>query len=77
MKKRTVAVDDSLSPIMDILRRSGYYTAKPGTQGVDAIIINGIDDNLMGMEDINQDVPIINAQGKTAEQVLKELERKF
>lgn len=77
MKKRTVAVDDSLSPILDNLRRNGYLTVKTGAQDVDAIIINGIDDNFMGMENIKQDVPIINAQGKTAEQVLRELEQKF
>jgi hypothetical protein len=77
LKKRTVAVDDSLSPILDNLRRNGYLTVKTGAQDVDAIIINGIDDNFMGMENIKQDVPIINAQGKTAEQVLRELEQKF
>lgn len=76
MKKRTVVVDDSLSPIVDTLKRNGYLIVGSRTQDVDAVIINGLDDNFMGREDIKKDVPVINAKGKTAEQILKELKQR-
>lgn len=39
----------------------------------DAVIVNGIDKNFMGIEDVAQNIPVINAQGKTADQILEEL----
>lgn len=74
--KKTVAVDDSLSPIKNALKREGYEVTCLGDPS-DAIVLNGMDDNFMGMEDIRQDVPVINAQGKSPEQVLEELKQKI
>ncbi|AYO32110.1 YkuS family protein [Biomaibacter acetigenes] len=75
--KRTVAVDDSLSPIKRTLEREGYGVTRMGDVKADAVIVNGIDDNFMGMEDMIQNIPVINAQGKTAEQILEELKAKL
>ncbi|HHW01383.1 MAG TPA: YkuS family protein [Thermoanaerobacterales bacterium] len=75
--KKTVAVDDSLSPIKRTLEREGYSITRMGDIKADAIIVSGIDDNFMGMEDVMQNIPIINAQGKTAEQIVEELKAKL
>ena len=74
---KIVAVDDSLSPITEVLKQRGYHVTNIGEIGVDAVIVNGMDDNFMGMEDILYDVPLVNAQGKTPEEVLTELKAKL
>ena len=74
---KIVAVDDSLIPITEVLKQRGYHVTNIGDTGVDAVIVNGMDDNFMGMEDILYDVPLVNAQGKTPEEVLTELKAKL
>lgn len=75
--KKTVALDDSLSPIKRALEKEGYKVTRMGDVKADAIIVSGIDDTFMGAEDVAQNIPVINAQGKTADQVLDELRRKL
>jgi len=75
--KRTVAVDDSLSPIKRTLERQGYGVTRMGDARADAVIVNGMDDNFMGIEDVAQNIPVINAQGKTADQIVDELKAKL
>ena len=74
---KIIAVDDSLSPIKQPLENMGYQVTRMGDNQIDAIIVNGIDDNFMGMEDVIHNVPVINAQGKTPRDVVKELEGKL
>ena len=74
---KTVAVDDSLTPIKKRLESRGYKVTQMGDSKIDAIVVNGIDENLMGMEDVIYSVPIINAKGKSPEDVITELEKKF
>ena len=40
---------------------------------VDAIIVGGADINLMNMQDVVTDVPVINAAGKTFNEIIEEL----
>lgn len=75
--KINVAVDKSLSPVSKLLKDNGYKITDMKDKSANAIIVDGLDDNFMGMEDIVNDVPVINAQGKTAEEILKELESKL
>lgn len=72
--KYNIAVDETLSPVAEILERNGYNIIQQRDKNADAIIVDGIDDNMMGMEDIVDDVPVINADGKTPQEVLRELE---
>ena len=74
---KTVAVDDSLKPLTEALKNNGYNVTNIGDPQIDAIILNGIDDDFMGMEDVIYDVPIVNAEGKTSDEILTELKRKF
>lgn len=75
--KKTVAVEDSLSPINRTLEREGFQVTRIGDNNADAVIVNGLDDNFMGMEDLSFNIPVINAQGKTAEQIVEELRSKL
>jgi len=74
---KNIAVDDTLTPIKQTLKRRGYNVTHMGDTKMDAIVVNGIDDNFMGMEDVIYNVPIVNAQRKSAEDVISELEAKL
>lgn len=69
-----IAVEDGLSNIKDALVQSGYKVVSPGYGGkIDATIVTGMDDNFMGMQDIKDKYIVIDASGKTADQVIHEL----
>jgi len=44
---------------------------------VDAVIVSGMDTNLSNRQDILTRVPVISAEGRTAEEVLSELSRRL
>ncbi|RAL27130.1 hypothetical protein DL897_02970 [Thermoflavimicrobium daqui] len=76
MLKR-IAVEADLSNVQQYLSQQGYqvevWNSKNVNQAIqanfDAIVISGIDQNMMGMQDIVQNCPVINAHGLTAEEV--------
>ncbi len=39
----------------------------------DAIVVTGADENLMGMQDTMTETRVINAEGKTAEEIFREI----
>lgn len=72
-----IAVEEALSRLADALETEGYETVtlrKDQLEGVDAIIVNGMDINLLNQQDIVIDVPVINASGKSIDEILAELE---
>lgn len=73
MKK--VALDEGLSSILgEMLKREGYEVVSPYRgQDVDAIVTTGIDNNVMGIMDIKDTAPVIDASGKTPEEIIKRL----
>jgi hypothetical protein len=80
---KRVAIEPGLSPIREYLSKQGFQvedlnntTANQQNQSkYSAIIISGQDQNLMGMEDIVQNCPVINCDGLTPEQVHDRLNR--
>lgn len=70
---KIVAIDDSLTNLMEPLKSNGYNITSIGDEQTDVIVLNGIDNNFLGMEDIIYDVPVINAEGKTPDEILEEL----
>ena len=75
-----VAVEDSLRPIKDRLRAGGYdvLSMAGGVPGrVRAIVVNGLDDNLLGRQDVVARVPVINAAGRTPDDVVDEVGRRI
>ncbi|MBE3586739.1 YkuS family protein [Desulfofundulus thermocisternus] len=75
---KKVAVEESLTGLKELLEEEGYTVVNPGSQEeVLAMVVTGLDNNTMNMQDINTRVPVIEMAGKTPEQVLariKELE---
>lgn len=72
---KVVAVEEGLSgSIRDALKNEGYIVVRPGTGGrIDATIITGMDRNLMGMQDITGRSVVIDASGKTPEEIVNDL----
>lgn len=75
---RTIAVEDGLTPVKEFLQEKGYQVVsiRQG-KNADAAIITGMDDNMMNMQDIVVDAPVVNAQGMTPQEVLHALESKW
>lgn len=73
-----IAVEPNLSNVIELLETEGYDVVsldQSSFDAVDAIIVSGADINLMNMQDTVTDVPVINAAGKTAAEILDELDR--
>ncbi|MBP2651252.1 MAG: hypothetical protein H6Q74_2077 [Firmicutes bacterium] len=73
-----VAVEDNLTPIIELLETEGYEVVdldQADIQAVDAIVVSGADKNLLNIQDVLTEAPVITAAGKTAEDVLEELEK--
>lgn len=72
-----IAVEKTLSNVVDVLETEGYDVVSLESADfeiVDAIVVSGADINLMNMQDVATTVPVINASGKTANEILVELE---
>jgi len=73
-----IAVEKNLANIIDALENEGYEVVNlenSDLNSVDAVVVSGADTNLMNMQDTLTEVPVISASGKTADEIIKELER--
>lgn len=73
-----IAVERTLSDISIALETEGYEVitlAGEVVDGVDAIVVSGVDSNFLNRQDTVTEVPVINAAGKTIQEVLAELEK--
>lgn len=85
MNKKRVAIEASLDNMRDFLAEEGYEVVQldPHTQtgielkNCDAVLISGMDDNLMGMTTIMTESPVIDVKGMTPPEVLSRLNRTF
>lgn len=76
-----VAVEPSLSNVKQLLQQNGYEVidldgAQNNASGVQCCVISGMDQNIMGMQDIQMDVPVINMSGMSAEEALQEVQQR-
>lgn len=79
---KKIAISDSLSPIKKLLSYEGYDVINienegelsgVGMEDYDAIVVSGIDENLMGMQQISGRALIVDAAGKSPEEILDEI----
>ncbi len=73
-----VAVEKNLSRLAESLEVEGYEVINlddADLDSVDAILVSGADNNLMNIQDIVSAVPVINASGKTTDEILEELDK--
>ncbi len=72
-----VAIEEGLSNVRRAVEAKGWQAVpldEARRAAVDAIVCTGQDEDLFGDETIQVDVPVIRAQGLTAEEVLRRLE---
>lgn len=73
---KRVAVEKGLpNSLMEMLRQEGYEVISPysGQQNVEAIIVTGMSNNFMNVQDISTNAPVIEASGKTPEEIINRL----
>lgn len=81
---KSIGIQKGLSPIKDYLSSKGYNVqefdnnaenAVKTLGNVDAIVVTGMEQNVMGMETTSTKVPIIDAKGMVPEEVEKSINR--
>ncbi|MDQ0269184.1 YkuS family protein [Cytobacillus purgationiresistens] len=81
MTKR-IAVEKSLSNVSDALREKGYDVVELNNEAgqnesYSAVVVTGQDSNVMGMQDVQNPSPIIEASGLSADEVCREIEERL
>ncbi len=79
MRKRRIVVEDDLGNIKSALQQQGYEVLSMNaiSQNPDAVVVSGMSDNVMGMQDTQTPAPVIEARGLDTREVLNELERRL
>lgn len=84
VNKMKIAVSPVLSHIKEHLSEEGFdvitfenknFARLPGE--VSAVVISGLDKNFLGMEDLQAQIPVINAEGRTPEEISMEIKERF
>lgn len=71
-----IAVEKMLSNLAEVLEVEGYdvvFLDDHNINSADAIIVGGTHVDLLSGQDVAADVPIINAAGKTFNEIITEL----
>ncbi|SIS84328.1 YkuS family protein [Alicyclobacillus vulcanalis] len=69
---KAVAVEPGLTPVKEYLQSQGCQVVDMSSHmepSVGAVVITGLDKNLMGMQSAIQQVPVISADGLSPEDV--------
>lgn len=78
-----IAIEQALTPIQEYLSQRGYQVEvldsskiqNESQSNYSAVVISGSDENVMGIQQIAQNCPVINAEGLTPEEVYERLQR--
>ncbi|QYR21909.1 YkuS family protein [Paenibacillus sp. sptzw28] len=79
---RKIAVENSLSHWKDSLQQNGYdvvdldTTQQTYVPDVLCYVITGQDKDVMGMADLQADLPVINAEGITEAELLEQIKQR-
>ena len=81
MKKRVV-VEEALESVKNYLSSQGYQVSQLNNNNkdlsnCDAIVVSGQDDNFMGIMNTTTKAPVINATGKTPEEIYHQIETRI
>lgn len=86
LSMKHIAVQEGLMPVVNYLIESGYKVSefsprqkfnKDFLDGFDAIVLTGMDDNIMGIQTTNHNRPFIEARGMTPEDVKIAIEQRI
>jgi len=74
-----IAVEGNLPNIRKALENNGYEVVNMDSKNLASCaccVISGVDQNMMGMEDIVTQVPVISAEGMSEQEIVKEVQSK-
>ncbi len=74
--RKVIAVEEGLTPITLLLKREGYEVVDMEGERwrkADAIVVSGMDSDFMNIQDAETLATVIEAAGKTPEEVLKDV----
>jgi hypothetical protein len=80
-----IAVQKGLTPVKDYLIDRGYDVeavdfdvfSQAQNEDYDAIVVNGMSNDFLGMQDTATNAPVIDATGMTPEEVCEQIEQAF
>jgi galactitol-specific phosphotransferase system IIB component len=81
-----IGIEKSLNNVKDQLEQNNLQAvtlndskkdSKRELKGYDAIVASGQDSNFLGMQDTTTKTPVINAKGKTAEEIYNEIKNRI
>lgn len=81
---KNIAVQKGLSHVANYLKNAGYRVFEFDTRqknrgdffdGFDAVVFTGLNNNVMGIQNIKSNVPFIEASGRTPEEIMDAIER--
>ncbi|HHX73366.1 MAG TPA: YkuS family protein [Firmicutes bacterium] len=76
--QKIIAVEESLTPIRKYLENKGYQVVGLHSgREADAMVISGGDENMLGMQTVVHNVPVIDARGMRPEDVLRAIEGRW
>jgi hypothetical protein len=83
---KNIAVQKGLTQVVDHLTDAGFKVfefdtrqkaSKDFLRGFDAVVMTGMNDNIMGIENTNTKTPIVEARGLTPQEIQKTIERRL
>lgn len=83
---KNIAVQKGLSQVANYLSEAGYKVfefdtrqkaSKDFLDGFDAVVMTGMNDNFMGIQDTSTKTPFIEARGLTPEEIQKTIEQRL
>lgn len=81
---KSIGIQKELSTVRDYLKDNGYsvyevdttnITSNTTLQSFDALVVSGVNDNIMGIDKTESRIPVINADGLTPVDVKDQLDR--
>jgi len=79
-KTRLIAVEDTLAPVAEALRNRGYSVVELGgedTRRAEAVVVSGQEDNVTGIQTVETRVPVISAEGRTPDEIVRDVEERL
>ncbi|TMU84864.1 YkuS family protein [Bacillus sp. BHET2] len=76
-----IGVEQSLQNVVQALREKGHDVVElkqeSDANGCDCCIVTGMDTNVMGIQNVATQGPVIEASGLSADQICHEVENRF
>lgn len=81
---KSIGIQKGLSTVRDYLKNNGYsvyevdttnITSSTTLQSFDALVVSGVNDNIMGIDNTDAKIPVINANGLAPVDVKNQLDQ--